>query len=72
MYKQYLKRIGDNSDIKEVVEKVSGTIKHTKRKLQEVLEMCKSGDTIYISELSRLGRSMNDLFSIVSYCGEKI
>lgn len=69
--KQYLKRIGDNSDIKEVVEKVSGTIKHTKRKLQEVLEMCKSGDTIYISELSRLGRSMNDLFSIVSYCGEK-
>lgn len=69
--KQYLKRIGDNSDIKEVVEKVSGTIKHTKRKLQEVLEMCNSGDTIYISELSRLGRSMNDLFSIVSYCGEK-
>lgn len=68
---QFLKRIGESEDIKEVVEKVSGTVEHTKRELNNVLEMCKDGDTIYISELSRLGRSMNDLFNIVSHCGKK-
>lgn len=68
---QFLKRIGETSDIKEVVEKVSGTVEHTKRELNDVLKMCKDGDTIYISELSRLGRSMNDLFNIVSHCDKK-
>lgn len=67
----YLKRIGERIDFPVVQEKVSGTIKHTKRKLNDLLESCEKGATIYISELSRLGRSMNDLFSIVSYCGEK-
>lgn len=69
--RQYFERIGEKSEIKQVIEKVSGTVNHTERKLNDVLGMCKEGDTIYISELSRLGRSMNDLFSIVSYCGDK-
>lgn len=68
---QYLKRINEPNDLYTVQEKVSGTIKHTKRKLNELLEACEKGSTIYISELSRLGRSMNDLFSIVNYAGEK-
>lgn len=68
--RQYLRRAGETEEIEEVVEKVSGTVKHTKRKLHELLESCSPGSTIYISELSRLGRSMSDLFSIVSYCDE--
>lgn len=67
---QYLKRIGENANLHEVVEKVSGTVNHKKRKLNDLLEQCEKGSVIYISELSRLGRSMNDLFNIVSYCGD--
>lgn len=51
--------------------KISGTVKHTKRKLHELLESCDKGSVIYVSELSRLGRSMSDLFQIVGYAGEK-
>lgn len=69
--KQYLKRMNKPTDLYTVQEKISGTVKHTKRKLHELLELCEKGSTIYISELSRLGRSMNDLFSIVSYADEK-
>lgn len=44
-------------------EKISG--KDTNRpKLKEMLEFVKEGDTIYITELSRLGRSMIDLYQI--------
>lgn len=52
-------------------EKVSGTIKHTERKLSVLLGECHSGDTIYVSELSRLGRSMSDLFAIVTEACER-
>lgn len=45
------------------VEKVSG--KDTNRpKLQEMLEFARQGDTIYIHDLSRLGRSVTDLLNI--------
>ena len=44
-------------------EKISG--KDTNRpKLKEMLEFVKEGDIIYITELSRLGRSMIDLYNI--------
>lgn len=66
----YLNRMHLDTDLYTVQEKVSGTVKHTKRRLNELLERCEKGSTIYISELSRLGRSMNDLFSIVTYCGD--
>lgn len=68
----YLRRYDkDITTIQSVVEKVSGTVKHTERKLQDLLNMCTSGDTIYVSELSRLGRNMSDLFAIVSEASEK-
>lgn len=70
----YLTRNGidPNNDItKTVVEKVSGTVKHTERKLAGLLAECKEGDTIYISELSRLGRNMSDLFAIVTETCER-
>lgn len=56
---------------KTIVEKVSGTVKHTERKLAGLLAKCTQGDVIYISELSRLGRNMSDLFAIVTETCEK-
>ena len=68
----YLRRIGvDASSLESVVEKVSGSVKHTERKLNDLLNKCKSGDEIFISELSRLGRNMSDLFNIVTEATEK-
>lgn len=68
----YLARMGvDAAGITSVVEKVSGSVRHTERKLNDLLKACKSGDEIYISELSRLGRNMSDLFSIVTEATEK-
>lgn len=67
---EYLKRINETDELVHIVEKVSGSVKHTERKLFELLKQCDKGSVIYISELSRLGRNMSDLFQIVSYCGE--
>lgn len=45
-------------------EKVSG--KNMDRpKLQEMLDFCREGDTIYIHDFSRLARSTKDLLDIV-------
>lgn len=49
-----------------VAEKEHGDVAHDKRQLDTLLNQSKRGDYIYVSELSRLGRSMNDVFSIVS------
>ena len=52
------------------VEKVSG--KNTKRpKLQEMLEYMREGDIVYVEEFTRLGRSTEDLLSIVRKIEEK-
>lgn len=67
----YLQKVGITETLPEVVEKKSGAIKHTERKLSELLNGCKSGDTIYISELSRLSRTMTDLFNIITEASDK-
>ncbi len=41
-----------------VKEKASGKITWRKRKIAQVIDSLKEGDTILVSELSRLGRSM--------------
>ena len=67
----YLQKVGITGTLPEVVEKKSGAIRHTERKLSELLNECKSGDTIYISELSRLSRTMTDLFNIITEASDK-
>ena len=65
-------RIDPGKEIAQtVVEKISGTVNHNERKLSVLLRKCKSGDTIYFSELSRLGRNMVDLNNIVNECCER-
>lgn len=68
----YLKRMGvDPSGLPVTEEHISGTVKHTERKLYDLLMRCQSGDTIYVSELSRLGRNMSDLFQIVTTASDR-
>ena len=68
----YLNRAGLDSSIIEVTEEhISGTVKHTERKLYGLLMRCGQGDTIYVSELSRLGRNMSDLFQIVTTASDR-
>lgn len=69
--KSYLKKIGETDELYQVVEKVSGSVNHKERKLAELIDRCDKGSIIYISELSRLGRNMSDLFLIVTECSEK-
>ena len=70
---EYFARVGiDPSTIDSiVVEKISGTVSHTERKLASLIAKCVEGDVIYISELSRLGRNMSDLFAIVTECSNR-
>lgn len=68
----YLRSRGiDPSSLEVVDEHVSGTVKHTERKLYGLLVRCNQGDTIYVSELSRLGRNMSDLFQIVTTASDR-
>ena len=70
---QYFAREGINPDSVHavIVEKISGTVDHTERKLADLIARCESGDIIVVSELSRLGRNMSDLFAIVTECCNK-
>ena len=68
----YLKRARiDPSTLEVTEEHISGTVKHTERKLHGLLMRCQAGDTIYVSELSRLGRNMSDLFQIVTTASDR-
>lgn len=70
---EYFARVGINQDAITAIcgEKVSGTVKHTDRKLASLIETCQDGDTIYVSELSRLGRKLVDIFAIVDMICQK-
>lgn len=57
--------------VKFVEEKVSGKVSWRKRKIAEILETCKAGDTIIVSELSRLGRSMLECMEILSIATQR-
>jgi len=57
--------------VKFVEEKISGTVSWKKRKIYTIIQDAKSGDTIIVSELSRLGRSMLEIMEILSIVSEK-
>jgi DNA invertase Pin-like site-specific DNA recombinase len=54
-----------------IEEKVSGKVSWRKRKIAEILETTQKGDTIIVSELSRLGRSMLECMEILSIATQK-
>lgn len=54
-----------------VEEKVSGKVSWRKRKIFEIITELTKGDTIIVSELSRLGRSMLECMEILSVSMER-
>jgi DNA invertase Pin-like site-specific DNA recombinase len=57
--------------VRWIEEHVSGRISWRKRGLGEILETAQSGDTLIVSELSRLGRSMLECMEILSIAVQK-
>lgn len=56
---------------KWVAETVSGTKAAKDRKLGPLLRKMKKGDTLIISEISRLGRNLMQIMSILNQCMTK-
>ncbi len=54
-----------------VNETISGLKELNKRKLGKLLKSLKKGDILITSELSRLGRNLLQVMSILSYCMER-
>lgn len=54
-----------------IEEKVSGKVSWKQRKIGPLLDELKKGDTILLSEFSRLGRSMLECMEIISIAVEK-
>lgn len=71
--KEHFRKIGsDISNADAIIEEhVSGAVEWKQRKLRQLVEQCKDGDTIFVSELSRLGRDQADIFSLVDYATKK-
>lgn len=57
--------------VKWVEEHVSGSVSWRKRGLARVLDELQVGDTLVVSELSRLGRSMLECMEILSIASQK-
>ena len=57
--------------VRFIEEKVSGKVSWRKRKIAEILDAAQKGDTIIVSELSRLGRSMLECMEILSIATQK-
>ncbi|MGM9735159.1 MAG: recombinase family protein [Candidatus Cryptobacteroides sp.] len=54
-----------------VEESISGTVPWEKRRLGKALRKLEKGDIIICTELSRLGRNMLMIMSILNYCSAK-
>ena len=54
-----------------IEEKVSGMVNWRKRKIASILQELKENDSIIVSELSRLGRSMLECMEILSIATQK-
>lgn len=52
-------------------ETVSGTVDFKKRQLGKVMKRIKSGDVLVCSELSRLGRNLFQIMTILNFCMTK-
>ena len=57
--------------VKFFEEKVSGNISWHKRRIAQIIEDLKKGDSLVVSEMSRLGRSMLECMEILSIAMER-
>lgn len=56
---------------KFIEEKVSGTVKIQERELDYVVQNAQNGDVVICTEVSRLGRSMQNIFYFMDVCIER-
>jgi DNA invertase Pin-like site-specific DNA recombinase len=56
----------DLGRVEFIEEKISGKVSWKQRKIAEILDGLQKGDSIVVSELSRLGRSMLEIMEILS------
>lgn len=56
---------------KWVTETISGTKDFEKRKLGKLLKKLKKGDILICSEISRLGRNLLQIMTILNFCMKK-
>lgn len=71
---QEIERFCQSKNIKVdkwIKETISGTKAKENRRLGALLKRMKKGDTLIISEISRLSRKMMDIMQILSLCMEK-
>lgn len=54
-----------------IEETISGTVHWRKRKIAAIIDQAQPGDTLIVSELSRLGRSMLEIMEILSIATER-
>ena len=54
-----------------VIEIVSGKMQVQGRKLGRMIRRMKKGDTLIVTEISRLSRSITDIMGIMGYCIDK-
>lgn len=54
-----------------IEETVSGTKRVSERKLGKLLRKMKGGDTLIVSEISRLGRNLMQIMGILNTCMER-
>lgn len=67
--KQYARNHGLTID-RWTMEIASGCCKKEKRNLEQVLHSLNSGDTLIVTELSRLSRSLYEIMNILNHCLE--
>lgn len=54
-----------------VLETASGTLSWKKRKIAQIIEELREGDSLIVSELSRIGRSMLEIMQVLAIALEK-
>lgn len=63
-----IKKYLDDNNITHTInhtDKASGSIPWAKREIAKVLEICKEGDLLLVSEISRIGRSTADVLNFL-------
>ena len=61
----------DLGRVEFIEEKISGTKDWRSRKLGELITLCKAGDVIIVPELSRLSRSITQIYEIITECQKR-
>ena len=73
-FRDEILRYGNDKDLGTVTfveEKISGVKDWRKRKLGEVIESANDGDKLIVPELSRLARSISQIYQIIEACRER-